>query len=255
MADGYTTNYNFTLPEISASRDTWGIKHNANFQKLDTALKALQDTKVDKGLVVKAISFVNSDKKRPAFQHTDNAFIELATADRGFPSGAIVMWGGGLTIPDGWAVCDGTKGTPDLRNRFIVGAGRSYQQGEPGGALEHTHGGQTAAVALTIDQMPAHNHQVQDPGHSHGVNDGGHAHGYTIYNGQVQAGSGNFIAPGATTENRSTGVANSNISIAASGSNIGIFHTGGSAAHAHGLQVAAASHLPPYVALLYIMKL
>ena len=38
------------------------------------------------------------------------------------PSGAILMWSGSSDlIPDGWLLCDGTNGTPDLRNRFVVG--------------------------------------------------------------------------------------------------------------------------------------
>jgi microcystin-dependent protein len=66
------------------------------------------------------------------------------------PSGTIVMWSGSVgSIPAGWALCDGTSGTPDLRDRFIVGAGSSYTVGATGGA---------AQVTLTVDQMPAHSH-------------------------------------------------------------------------------------------------
>ena len=64
------------------------------------------------------------------------------------PVGVIVMWSGS-EIPTGWALCDGTNGTPDLRNRFIVGAGDEYAIGAIGGDKE---------VALTIEQMPKHNH-------------------------------------------------------------------------------------------------
>lgn len=64
--------------------------------------------------------------------------------------GLIVMWSGPLTdVPPGWVLCDGTLGTPDLRDRFIVGARQDYSgvpkatlTGEPtqsGGSLEHTH--------------------------------------------------------------------------------------------------------------------
>lgn len=51
------------------------------------------------------------------------------------PSGSIIPWYGNLAdIPDGYAVCDGANGTPDLRNRFIVGAGSYYGLNDIGGA-------------------------------------------------------------------------------------------------------------------------
>lgn len=58
-------------------------------------------------------------------------------------AGAIVMWSG-TTLPDGWVFCDGTSGTPDLRNKFIVGAGNAYTPGNTGGEATnalatHTH--------------------------------------------------------------------------------------------------------------------
>merc|ERR1711997_338506 len=51
------------------------------------------------------------------------------------PSGGIIMWSGSASaIPTGWSLCDGTNGTPDLRNRFVVGGGSSYGYGSTGGA-------------------------------------------------------------------------------------------------------------------------
>jgi len=50
------------------------------------------------------------------------------------PPGGIIMWSGGIaSIPAGWALCNGQNGTPDLRDRFVVGAGGSYGVGERGG--------------------------------------------------------------------------------------------------------------------------
>ena len=67
------------------------------------------------------------------------------------PKGVIVMWSGSqASIPSGWALCNGLNGTPDLRNRFIVGAGHSYSVGATGGA---------DSVTLTINQMPYHAHE------------------------------------------------------------------------------------------------
>ncbi|GAI82595.1 unnamed protein product [marine sediment metagenome] len=42
-------------------------------------------------------------------------------------------------IPEKWALCDGTLGTPDLRDKFIVGAGDTYNPGDKAGAVNHTH--------------------------------------------------------------------------------------------------------------------
>ena len=55
------------------------------------------------------------------------------------PSGVILMWGGSAdTIPRGWALCDGTNGTPDLLDRFVVASGKNYPQGSKGGAASAT---------------------------------------------------------------------------------------------------------------------
>jgi microcystin-dependent protein len=68
------------------------------------------------------------------------------------PSGGIIMWSGSVSnIPNGWTLCDGTDGTPDLQDRFVVGAGSQYTVGETGGEEEHQ---------LTVDEMPSHNHNA-----------------------------------------------------------------------------------------------
>jgi hypothetical protein len=68
--------------------------------------------------------------------------------------GTIIMWSDTIdTIPDGWVICDGNNGTPDLRDRFIVGAGSNYSVGDIGGANE---------VTLSVNQIPPHTHEVPD---------------------------------------------------------------------------------------------
>ena len=67
------------------------------------------------------------------------------------PKGGIIMWSG-TDIPQGWALCDGNNGTPDLRNRFIVGAGGKYGSGNTGGE---------EMVTLSTDQMPNHIHTFE----------------------------------------------------------------------------------------------
>lgn len=72
-----------------------------------------------------------------------------------FPVGGIIMWSGLIaSIPSGWLLCDGTNGTPDLRDRFIVGAGSSYSVAGTGGSkdaivVSHTHTGTTDSTSLT----------------------------------------------------------------------------------------------------------
>lgn len=66
------------------------------------------------------------------------------------PSGVIVMWSG-TDIPDGWAICDGTNGTPDLRGRFVLGASDAYTMGSTGG---------TESVTLDAKNLPGHRHTI-----------------------------------------------------------------------------------------------
>jgi len=64
----------------------------------------------------------------------------------GVPNGAIIMWSGSVaTIPDGFSLCNGENGTPDLRNRFVIGAGGSYAVGATGGGSATTSVGDVVA--------------------------------------------------------------------------------------------------------------
>ena len=91
------------------------------------------------------------------------------------PSGVIVMWSGSVaSIPAGWALCNGASGTPDLRDRFIIGVGSTYSPGQVGGAaainLQHNHGGRTGGVifnapngVLTAGALDMrHNHSISN---------------------------------------------------------------------------------------------
>jgi len=67
-------------------------------------------------------------------------------------------------IPAGWHLCNGEAGTVDLRDRYIVGAGGSYDPGATGGARELTVSGTVtvAGHAVTVDEMAAHVHPYTD---------------------------------------------------------------------------------------------
>ena len=86
------------------------------------------------------------------------------------PKGAIIIWSGSVNnIPSGWVLCDGTNGTPNLTDRFVLGAGSNYSVGSTGGEKEHT---------LTIEEMPGHSHSYTSPlVGSYGLANGNHYSG------------------------------------------------------------------------------
>src|SRR6056297_946323 len=88
-----------------------------------------------------------------------NTLDGVDTAGTGFgyvPQGGIIMWSGSVAdIPTGWAICDGSSGTPNLTGKFVVHAdadtGGTYAPGDTGGA---------DSVALTEAELAAHTHGV-----------------------------------------------------------------------------------------------
>jgi len=154
---------------------------------------------------------------------TDNPTI-ADILDKLLPTGAIIMWSGAITdIPMGWVLCDGTNGTPDLRNRFIVGAGDKYDIGATGG--EDTH-------VLTIAEMPAHNHT--------GSTNSTGAHTHTVRGG---TGTSDHTYPHFSSAG--TGYTSSTSSAGAHSHTVITNNSGGGTAH---------ENRPPYYALAYIMK-
>ena len=76
----------------------------------------------------------------------DLIIAALSGGGSGVPKGAIIMWSGTVaTIPDGFSLCDGSNGTPDLRNRFVIGAGSNYAVGATGGGSTTTSVGDVEA--------------------------------------------------------------------------------------------------------------
>lgn len=68
--------------------------------------------------------------------------------------GLIGLWNGAIVdIPDGFALCDGTQGTPDLRDRFVVGAGDTYSVNDTGGTNSHTHDFDSDGHFHTLDSV------------------------------------------------------------------------------------------------------
>ena len=159
-------------------------------------------------------------------QVATTAFVASALATS-LPTGIINMWYGTIAnIPTGWLLCDGTNGTPDLRDRFIVGAGSAYAVGATGGSANatlptHTH-------TFTGTALGTHNHSTTFNQTSKGNN----ATPYMLSNP--------FIG-----ENLNGSVALDTTSVSA-GTPSGTNSTEGSS--------ATNANLPPYYALAYIMK-
>lgn len=152
------------------------------------------------------------------------------------PAGGIIMWSGSLTnIPSGWALCDGSSGTPNLVDRFIVGAGSTYSVNDIGGEDTHT---------LSASEMPSHSHTFSANTSSAGA----HSHSLT----------GNPAGWGAGPNNQGRMRVDAN-----SPANNWNQSTNSTGAHTHsinGTTSASGSNTahenrPPYFALAFIMKL
>jgi hypothetical protein len=164
-----------------------------------------------------------------------SAFVTLGTYDNIYgiigvantstgttiPTGMISLWYGSIgSVPLGWYLCDGTNGTPDLRDKFVVGAGSTYSVAATGGAAD----------AIVV----SHNHTatsvVTDPGHNHlafSYSGGG------IGVGTQQTNIANNQGQNTSTATTGITVATTNVAAGVSGTN---------------------ANLPPYYALAYVMK-
>jgi microcystin-dependent protein len=182
-----------------------------------------------------------------------SSFIGAGT----IPVGGIIMWSGAVgSIPTGWALCNGSSGTPDLRDRFVVGAGSAYTPGNTGGS---------DGVTLTTDQIPSHSHSGSTGSagsHSHTasssstVTDPGHLHTWNFYQGGWNTGtSGNTcVANNLGTVDRNTSTAFTGITVATTTTvnsggthdhSVTLTNTGGGSSH---------ENRPPYYALAFIMR-
>jgi hypothetical protein len=104
--------------------------------------------------------------------YNGSAFISDLINNPTFVIGEVRMWSGNpsnisTAWGPGWQLANGTNGTPNLLNQFIVGAGSTYTVGQTGGS---------ATNVLVTANLPAHNHGITDPGHNHTISDPGHAH-------------------------------------------------------------------------------
>lgn len=168
-----------------------------------------------------------------------NGDVNVTTAGtiRGYgtiPVGGIIMWNGiSTSVPNGWAICDGTNGTPDLRDRFVVGAGNTYALAAIGGDTSNAH---THPIPHThpIDHNHVTFNSEKGGNHKHGMN--------TSNSWAINRSAG---STGMSNENTHLHGVNPPLIIATSGA-VSTPITGAESNH---------ENRPPYYAVYYIMRI
>jgi len=213
----------------------------------------------------------------PSYNSNNSSIATTAYVNSVLPQGVILMWSGASTsIPVGWRICDGNYGTPNLVDRFVVGAGGSYTVGDTGGASN---------VAIATSNLPAHSHSLSITantgdagGHTHTatssstststsnstVNDPGHAHTITVSAGGLggQDSPTRALAGTSSTSTQTTGISVGVSTATTTFTNTTLTPVNN---HQHILTVSGTTGSvgtganvdirPPYYALCYIMKL
>jgi hypothetical protein len=212
---------NFTakdaLPGGNAGKIIKGTEIDVEYTAIATAISSKADTNSPTFTGTPLAPTANSGTNTTQLATT--AFVTTAVG-AAFPSGGIIMWSGSIAaIPSGWVLCNGSNSTPDLRDRFVVGAGSTYAVDATGGSADAT--------------LPTHTHTatstVTDPGHNHNFLGSIYVHPGSTGGGSAQAGTT------LTTNNAFT-----SITVATTNANAGTSGTN--------------ANLPPYYALAYIMK-
>lgn len=227
VSGGYLYTYQAgTSTPLPTYTDVNGTIYNTNPIQLGTDGKLPQEMWL---IAAYAYKFVLTDSTGQVIDTYDNisgiiTINELPTPSS-LPSGTIIMWSGAITeIPSGFVLCDGTyPGAPDLRDKFVVGAGDLYNVGDTGGS----------ANAVVVSHSHSANSNVIDPGHDH-VLGGTAAVGNSAYQ-DVSPAQIDLNSPIGNTASNVTG-----ISVSTSISTTG--------------QDGTNQNLPPYYALCYIFK-
>ena len=207
---------------LATYTDNTGATANANPIVLGTDGRPSSEIWLTYGYNYK---FILKDANDTTIQSYDNLYGIIGvqtTSGTTIPAGLISMWSGSIgSIPSGWYLCDGSNGTPNLTDRFIIGAGSTYAVNGTGGA---------SSVTLVTANMPAHTHTatVTDPGHTH----------QQTGNGQISPGGGSQITLGAIPSGTNTQSATTGISVTNSSTGSG----------------TSFSVLNPYYALAFIQK-
>lgn len=153
----------------------------------------------------------------------------------GVPLGGIILWSGAIgTIPTGFVLCDGNNGTPNLRDRFIVGAGNTYGVGAVGGSADAT--------------LVSHSHS--------GTTSGGGGHTHSVLVAQNSSSNTNRID---TEAAGFAGEGGSRVYVTNNGELNQMVGSVGDHTHTFDTSTAGSgatnANLPPYYALAYIMRI
>ena len=170
-----------------------------------------------------SISGIMTAPTAPVGTNTTQIATTAFALANGVPSGCIMLWSGSIaSIPSGWLLCNGSSGTPDLRDRFVVGAGSTYAVAATGGTAD----------AVVVSHTHTATSNVSDPGHYHNSYTSGAPNG-----GGAGACLSYFQGAGGPqpTQPASTG-----ITVGTTITSAGVSGTN--------------QNLPPYYALAYIMK-
>lgn len=135
----YTYQAGSTTPLLTYTTSSGSIS-NANPIVLGSDGRPPQEIWLNSGYSYK---FVLTDSNNVQIATYDNIYgiASSVSSNASVPTGAIIMWSGSIgSIPSGYVICDGTNGTPDLRDRFVVGAGNSYAVGNIGGFTSNVTG-------------------------------------------------------------------------------------------------------------------
>jgi len=215
----YTYQAGSSTPLVTYT-DNGGTIPNANPIVLDASGRTPQQIWLLTGYSYK---FVLQNADAVLIQTLDNIYPILQNAPASspaVPTGAILLWSGSTgSIPATWYLCDGTNGTPDLRNSFIVGAGSTYAVNATGGTAD----------AIVVSHTHTATSVVTDPGHTH-----------VIATGLGGTGTGGDALIKSGTPSQSSQSATTGITVATTNTTAGVSGTN--------------ANLPPYYALAYIMK-
>jgi hypothetical protein len=170
-------------------------------------------------------------------QLATTAFVAAAIAAAAIPTGMIMIWSGSVaTIPTGWVLCNGSNSTPDLRDKFVIGAGNSYAVNGTGGSKDAIVVSHTHTLSATTSSAGSHSHltgtstQLNPFGVS--VARYGYADTWTNVAG-ANGGAAGYDTNTSTVAAHTHTVSGTTDSTGSSGTN---------------------ANLPPYYALCYIMK-
>lgn len=189
--------------------------------EIDSELTAIQTAVATKADLASP-TFTGTPLTTTAAYSVDNTQVaSTAFVHAVIPTGIITMWSGTIaTIPLGWALCDGTNDTPDLRDKFVIGA-----TADSSGAKTNVTGSYTQTGGSKDAINVSHTHTVTDPGHTH-----------TVSGTSNQGGTSYPLSGGSSNLSYSTQSATTGISLSTDGSS------------------GTNANLPPYYALAFIMK-